>query len=254
MSFISGLSFDLVSASTKQPLFSKVDSEGTLWFCAEEGSECFASFFTTAPMPLKVWGVHVDGKSLKKAHNFKKEGSSYNMGIWDSATGVNLPFRFSALDGEGGEDGEQQGGKGGTVSFKVSEYDPASKTKRKGAIKSTSAAAFGSGSVVASSAKDKKGGLKSEVGSRENASITKASSFHTKKGALLAQFECRYMSEIGLVHKKIVVPGEVWDWEKEQEQAAAAEAAKRKPKPKPAKRARETGAEAAPKRAKKEKK
>ena len=250
MSFISGLSFDLVSASTKQPLFSKVDSEGTLWFCAEEGAEFFTSFQSFAPMPVKVWAVEVDGKSLKHAHRWKKEARKpYFMGVEDS-DGAQLPLRFAALGeaGEGGEGAEQQGGKGGTISFKVSEYDPGSMKKRKNPAK---AATFSSADVGMST-KDKKGGLKAEVGGRENAKVgsRRGHDFTTKTGALLAQFECRYMSEIGLVHKKIVVPGEVWDWEKEQEQAAAAEAAK----PKPAKRARKTGAEAAPKRAKKEKK
>lgn len=180
------ISFELVDASTKLPLFTKTDATGAAWFVAEAGQEWFLSFANTQHVAAFVVDIKLDGRVMPIAQPFSTiSAKPAFLGAWDSQTGVNTPLRFAALEpGGGGGGGDMQGGSGGEVSFAVTELVDLG--PRLAAFTGSSAQALRGG--VAAAAGAKKGVLKAEVGSSANAMQTGSSARSYGSGRVLDEF------------------------------------------------------------------
>jgi hypothetical protein len=207
------LDFELVDATTRLPLFSKTDpTDGQLWFCAEEGQEYFLQFMNLRGL-RKVCNIKVDGRKLGSSHRWKTAKLQHTfVGVQNpDLTHSALKFSASASVDEDGNDVPAGRGSGGEISFDLRSFTPTKILKPPALHFGLARSNLETAPATAVSKKDKKGALTSTVGT-----ATVGSKGNSAKkvidGPIIASVYVRYMTEIGLVHKRIVAPGEV-PWE-----------------------------------------
>ena len=203
-----GVEFDIVRASDKLPFFNKDHTDQIQYFCAVGGMDYFLSFRPTEPNRC-VSDVTVDGVNMKCNVGWKHPTLSPSYKGPRTADGSYAPLRFAENPPDEEDDGNTMLTRTGIIKFKVYKRGqnhprPKSSKKNNKELKAVVMSAPSSGPAL----KDKKGAMISIAGAGEPLGSSLSKNIYDK-GALLAEVECRYMSEIGLVHRRIVKYDEI---------------------------------------------
>ena len=198
-----GVEFDIVRASDKLPFFSKDHTDQVQYFCAVGGMDYFLSFRPTEPLRC-VSDVTVDGVNMKTGTGWSQPKRSPSYRGTRAADGSYAPLRFVENPPDEEDDDNTMLTRTGIIKFKVYERGLSRPKEKNRELKAVVMSAPSSGPAL----KDKKGAMMSIAGAGEPFFPSLSKNTYDE-GALLAEVEIRYMSEIGLVHRRIVTYDEI---------------------------------------------